>query len=169
MSGHDAVVEWRGPGEADVLSGFYSREHVIRLDGGVVIPGSASPSVVRAPWSAEAAADPEELLVAAASACHMLVFIDLARHAGFAVLGYRDAAQGRMGKVGEGRFGLTRIALRPAVEWPPGKAPTQAQLDDLHHRAHLGCFIANSLIAEITIEPPGPLAAAGAQGAAAHA
>ena len=169
MSLHDAVVEWRGPGEADVLAGRYSREHVIRLDGGPAIAGSASPAVVPAPWSAQAAADPEELLVAAVSACHMLVFIDLARRDGFAVLGYRDAAQGRLGKVGEGRFGLTRIALRPAVEWPPGRAPSQAALDDLHHRAHLGCFIANSVIAEIVVEPPSALEAAGSGGAAAHA
>ena len=169
MAEHTATLDWRGPGEADMLAGRYSREHTVGFDGGVSVPGSASPSVVRAPWSAEAAADPEEMLVAAVAACHMLTFIDLARHAGFAVLSYRDRAGGRMGKLSDGRFAVTRIVLRPAIEWPPGKAPSQGQLDDLHHRAHQACFIANSVTAEITVEPPAATEAASAGGAAAHA
>ena len=169
MAEHVATVDWRGPGEADVLAGRYTREHVVGFDGGVVLPGSASPSVVRAPWSAEAAADPEEMLVAAVAACHMLTFIDLARHVGYAVLSYRDRAAGRVGKRADGRFAVTRIALRPAIEWPPGKAPPQQALAELHEKAHAACFIANSVTAEIVIEPPAATEAAGSGGAAAHA
>lgn len=169
MSDHGATIDWRGPGEADVLAGRYSREHEIGFNGGVTLPGSASPSVVRAPWSAEAAADPEEMLVAAVGACHMLTFIDLARHSGYAVLSYRDRAAGRMGKLPDGRYAVTRIALRPAIAWPTGKAPTQAVLAELHARAHAACFIANSVTAEVVIEPPAAAEAAGSGGAAAHA
>ena len=168
MAEHVATVDWRGPGEADVLAGRYSREHVVGFDGGVRLPGSASPSVVRAPWSADAAADPEEMLVAAVSACHMLTFIDRARHAGYAVLSYRDRAAGQMGKLPGGRYAVTRIALRPAIEWPPGKAPPQTALSELHDRAHAACFIANSVTAEIVIEPPAATEAARSGGAAAH-
>ena len=166
---HVATVDWRGPGAADVLAGRYSREHVVGFDGGVILPGSASPLGVRAPWSVEAAADPEEMLVAAVGACHMLTFIDLARRAGFATLSYRDRAAGRMGALPDGRLAVVRIALRPAIAWPPGGAPSAAELADLHARAHATCVIANSVIAEIVIEPPAATEAAGPGGAAVHA
>ena len=150
MSAHDAVVSWAlRPGE-DFLAGHYSREHVISFDGGVSIPGSASPSVVRAPWSVEAAADPEEMLVAAISACHMLWFLDLAKHAGVLVRSYRDAASARMGKMPTtGRVGLAECVLRPQVECDADAAT----LDALHHRAHDACNIANSVLTEVRVEP----------------
>ena len=169
MAEHLALLDWRGPGEAEFLAGRYSREHRVSFDGGVSLAGSASPSVVRAPWSVEAAADPEEMLVAAVAACHMLTFLDLAKHAGFAVLAYRDRAGGRMGKTAQGRFAVTRIELRPDIAWAPGRAPSPDQLSALHRQAHAGCFIANSVTAEITIEPPAPTGATGAQGEPAHA
>ncbi len=167
MAGHGAVVEWRAqPGE-DFLAGRYSRAHRIGFDGGVELAGSASPSVVRAPWSVEAAADPEEMLVASVGACHMLTFLDLAKHAGHAVAAYRDQPLGAMGKTATGRIGLVRIALRPQIAWA-GPAPDPAALDALHQRAHELCFIANSVSAEITIEPAAP-GTAGAPGDAPHA
>ena len=150
MSAHDAVVSWAlRPGE-DFLAGRYSREHLVSFDGGVSIPGSASPSVVRAPWSSEAAADPEEMLVAAISACHMLWFLDLAKHAGVVVSSYRDAATARMGKFAStGRIGLTECVLRPRVDCDADPAT----LDALHHRAHDACNIANSVLTEVRVEP----------------
>ena len=155
MAEHTALVEWRGPAVADFLAGHYSRAHTVSFDGGVSIPGSASPGVVRAPWSVEAAADPEEMLIAAVSACHMLTFLDLAKHGGFAVASYSDRPVGRMGRIAAGRYAVTQIALRPQIAWAPGLAPSAEALATLHHRAHEACFIANSVSAEIVVEAAG--------------
>ena len=149
MSRHDAVVAWTLRPEDDFLAGHYSREHTIAFDGGLSIPGSASPSVVRAPWSEPAAADPEELLVAALSSCQMLWFLDFAKHAGVTVRSYRDAAQARMGKMPSGRIGLVECVLRPQVEADASPETLLA----LHHKAHGACNIANSVVTDVRVEP----------------
>ena len=68
----------------DFLKGRFSRAHTVSFDGGTEVPASASPHVV-GKWAVEAAVDPEEMLVASLSSCHMLSFLHLARMAGFAV------------------------------------------------------------------------------------
>jgi len=153
---HVATIDWSGkPGE-DFAAGHYSRAHDVIFDGGVTVPASASPSVVRAPWSVEAAADPEEMLIAALSSCHMLTFLDKARRAGFVVSRYRDEAEGVMRKTAEGRIAVTRVALRPRITFE-GRQPTVQELDALHHAAHEECFIANSVRTEVVVEaPPSP-------------
>ena len=153
---HVATIDWSGkPGE-DFAAGHYSRAHDVIFDGGVTVPASASPSVVKAPWSVEAAADPEEMLIAALSSCHMLTFLDKARRAGFVVSRYRDEAEGVMRKTAEGRIAVTRVALRPRITFE-GRQPTVQELDALHHAAHEECFIANSVRTEVVVEaPPSP-------------
>lgn len=156
MSTHNATIAWSlgGAGDADFLAGHYSRAHSISFDGGVTLPGSASPSVVKLPWSVEAAADPEELLVAAVSSCHMLWFLDFAKHAGVVVRTYSDEPVGSMGKMPDGKVGVTRIVLRPLVSF--GSAPPGDLIERLHHEAHDACFIANSIKSEVVIEPRPP-------------
>lgn len=150
---HVATIDWSGkPGE-DFAAGHYSRRHDIIFDGGITLPASASPSVVRAPWSVAEAADPEEMLIAALSSCHMLTFLDKARRAGFVVSRYRDEAEGVMRKTPEGKIAVTRVALRPRITFE-GRQPTAPELDALHHAAHEECFIANSVKTEVVIEPP---------------
>ncbi|HEV2818414.1 MAG TPA: OsmC family protein [Allosphingosinicella sp.] len=150
MSRHVAEIAWRSDGE--FTSGRYSRRHEIRFDGGAVVAGSASPDVVPAPMSDPAGVDPEEALVAAVAACHMLWFLDLARRAGLDIASYSDKAEGEMGRIAAGRTAITRITLRPDVAFAGG-APEPAALDALHHEAHERCFIANSLNSEIVVEP----------------
>jgi organic hydroperoxide reductase OsmC/OhrA len=156
MSRHDALISWRSDGA--FTEGRYSRAHEWKFDGGQVVRGSSSPSVVREPMSDPFGVDPEEALVASVASCHMLWFLDLARQGGFDVASYDDAAAGEMGRVGEGRYALTRITLRPDVRFT-GRQPSESELDDLHHRAHERCFIANSLKTEITVERPDAAAA----------
>ena len=151
MSRHDAEIEWRSDGHFS--DGSYSRAHQWRFDGGQTVRGSSSPSVVREPMSEPFGVDPEEALVASAASCHMLWFLNLAQHAGLDIASYRDAASGEMGKL-DGRIALTRITLRPQVEFA-GRRPAAEELADLHHRAHERCFIANSLKSEIVVEPVG--------------
>ena len=155
MSGHNAVVEWTlRPGD-DFAAGHYSRGHTISFDGGISLPGSASPSAVKAPWSVEAAADPEEMLVASIAACHMLWFLDFAKHAGVVVSRYRDEPIGKMGKMPSGRIGVYDCLLQPQVEAAliDGSPVGPALMAELHHKAHDACNIANSVITNVRVEP----------------
>lgn len=149
MGKHGASVRWLSDGE--FRSGRYSRAHEWLFDGGVVVRASSSPSVVPLPMSDAAGIDPEEALVASASACHMLWFLSLAQAAGFDVERYEDEAEGRLGKDERGRVAITRITLRPRIAFA-GRAPEGEELARLHGEAHDKCFIANSLRSEIVIE-----------------
>jgi organic hydroperoxide reductase OsmC/OhrA len=93
-----------------------------------------------------AKADPEQLLVAAASACHMLWFLDFSRRERIRVLTYEDEAEGLMD---ERRF--VRIVLRPAIDFDEEPEPEVVAL--LHERSHEACFIANSLNCPVEVEP----------------
>ena len=99
----------------------------------------------------EAAIDPEEMLVAALSSCHMLSFLHLARVAGFAVKAYEDHAEGVLEEIAPGRQAITKVTLRPKIDWA-GPAPQKEALDRLHHEAHDICFIANSVKTQVTVE-----------------
>ncbi|WP_223176481.1 OsmC family protein [Sphingomonas lutea] len=89
--------------------------------------------------------------MASLSSCHMLFFLDFAKRGGWTVEGYVDEADGVMGKRADGRMAMTRVTLRPKVEWA-GDAPDAAAIADLHHRAHDACFIANSVTSEVVID-----------------
>ncbi len=154
MSAHHATVEWRLREGEDFARGRYSRLHTIAFEGGITIPGSASPSVVPAPWSSQQAVDPEAAFVAALGACHMLTFLDLARRAGFGVAAYRDRAEGRLERIAPGKMAVTAVVLRPEITWTGDRAPDPVQLGQLHHQAHELCFIANSVITTVTVEAP---------------
>lgn len=149
MVDYVATVEWRSGG--GFREGRYSRAHSLSFDGGALVPGSSSPHVVPAPMSDPAGVDPEEALVASASACHMLWFLHLARDSGLDVAAYRDEALGTMGKDDRGRMAMTRIVLRPEIDFV-GEVPGPEALARLHHEAHERCFIANSLRTEIVVE-----------------
>lgn len=150
MSRHSAEIGWRSDGRFD--SGRYSRRHQWRFDGGAVVTASASPELVPEPMSDPAGVDPEEALVASAASCHMLWFLALAQQAGFDVESYDDSAEGEMGRIAPGRMAIIRIALRPRIAFA-GREPTADELATLHRQAHERCFIANSLTAEIVVEP----------------
>jgi len=150
-SRHDVRTSWVR-GDQDFLAGNYSRAHTLTFDGGAVVSGSSSPSVVRLPWSDPTAVDPEELLVASLSSCHMLWFLDFARHAGLDVLSYVDEAFGEMGADAQGRLVMKAVTLRPEIATAP-PAPSKALIGALHEKAHAACFIANSVKSEIRIEP----------------
>ena len=150
MASYTADVAWNLREGEDFAKGRYSRGHVISFDGGLIVPASASPHVV-GKWAAPGAVDPEEMLVASLSNCHMLTFLHRARLAGFVVTRYRDAAEGIMEPNAEGRMAVTRVTLRPEITYA-GKRPTDAERDHLHHEAHEECFIANSVKTEVTVE-----------------
>ena len=149
MTTYTAEVNWTLKSGEDFLKGRYSRGHSVSFDGGTIVPASASPHVV-GKWAVEAAVDPEEMLVAALSNCHMLSFLHVARLAGFTVAGYSDRAEGVMEAIGPGKQAVTRVVLHPRIEWT-GAAPERAKIDEMHHEAHEVCFIANSVKTEVTV------------------
>ncbi|HVF35861.1 MAG TPA: OsmC family protein [Candidatus Saccharimonadia bacterium] len=150
MHRYTARVEWHRDG-SEFLDNRYARRHSWTFDGGLTVIASSSPQVVPVPLSDPAAIDPEEALVAAASSCHMLWFLSLAARRGLIVDRYVDDAWATMGKDADGRIALTKITLRPRVEFAAGE-PSRDELASLHEAAHDSCFIANSLKTPIVIE-----------------
>ena len=96
-----ASVSWAlRPGDA-FAPGRYCRAHTVRFDNGVTLDATASPHVV-GKWADPSGVDPEELLVASLSSCHMLSILHVARLAGFVVGRYDDEASGRMTEIAPG-------------------------------------------------------------------
>lgn len=151
MSEHTAQVRWEAA-SAEFTTGRYSRAHVWSFDGGITVPASSSPAAVRIPFSDPKAIDPEEALVAAIASCHLLTFLWLASRSKFEVVRYEDEAVGTMTPNERGVQWVSRVVLRPRIEYG-AKAPSKAEEAKLHHAAHEGCFIANSVKTAIEIEP----------------
>ena len=151
MSTHLAEVRWEFAGE-DFRSGKYSREHLWTFDGGVTVPASASPQVVREPYSNPAHVDPEEAFVAAIASCHLLTFLHLASRKGIEIRRYTDGAIGSMTKNERGTPWVSKVVLRPRIEYAEGVRPSPEVEAALHHAAHEQCFIANSVKTEISVK-----------------
>lgn len=139
-------VEWtgnRGTGTSDYKA--YSREHVVRAEGKDPFAGSSD----RAFRGDTSRWNPEELLVAALSQCHMLSYLHSAATHGIVVESYVDAATGTMEQAGEGgRF--TLVTLRPHVTISSGDL---ALAEELHREANANCFIASSVNFPVNHEP----------------
>jgi organic hydroperoxide reductase OsmC/OhrA len=146
-----ASVDWALAAGEDFAAGRYARGHAVAFEGGPTLRGTASHHVVGNKWAEAGAVDPEQMLVGAVVGCHMLSFLHVARLAGFEVARYRDTGEGLMEENAEGRVAITRVTLRPQIDWR-GSAPNAAQLAHLHHEAHDACFIANSIKTEVVVE-----------------
>jgi organic hydroperoxide reductase OsmC/OhrA len=152
MAQHTCTVLWHRD-NASFTDHRYSRRHSWHFDGGTVVPASSSPHVVPLPYSDAGAVDPEEAFVASLSSCHMLWFLDIAARAGWVVESYRDEAIGTLARNAQGQQAMTRVLLRPAVQFASARQPTPQELDALHHQAHASCFLATSVKTEVLCEP----------------
>lgn len=152
MAKNTATILWQRNG-AVFTDNRYSRGHRWSFDGGVDVPASSSPDVVRLPMSLEAAVDPEEAFVASLSSCHMLVFLSVAARRGFVIDEYRDNAEGELNKNETGRPAMTVVTLHPAITVSGERQPTRAEIDAMHHEGHEQCFIANSVTTAVRCEP----------------
>ena len=137
---YQATVEWTGNTGAGTASfKGYERAHEIRISGKPPIPGSSDPAFRGDP----ARYNPEDLLVASLSTCHMLWFLHLAAVAKVVVVAYLDQAAGTMIEDASGAGRFSEVVLAPAVTI---KGPVDAaRIEALHHEAHEKCFIANSV------------------------
>ncbi len=150
MHKHESTILWERK-DQNFADNKYSRAHLWEFDG-IKVPASSSPSVLPVPLSSLEAIDPEEALVAATSSCHMLFFLSIAAKRGFVVDSYRDQAFGVMGKNSEGKTYMSKITLRPIIQFSGVKQPNAAEIEEIHQEAHGLCFVGNSLKSEIVIE-----------------
>jgi organic hydroperoxide reductase OsmC/OhrA len=147
MSEHHATISWQR-NSADFTYMTYNRAHDWRFTAATV-PASATKEF----RGDESRVNPEEALVAALSSCHMLTFLAVAAKRKFSLESYEDAAVGVLEKNAEGKLAITRVTLRPKIVWSSGVSVSPDDLAKLHHDAHEGCFIANSVKTEVVVEP----------------
>jgi organic hydroperoxide reductase OsmC/OhrA len=144
---YEARLIWTGVSKSPKFDyESYSREHRIDIPGKPSLRGTAAPAFRGDP----ALPNPEDLLVAALSACHFLSYIALCARAGVRVLSYEDDASGVTDRV-EGVDRFTDVLLRPKVSIAAGSDAEKARA--LHERAHAICFIANSVNFPVRHEP----------------
>ncbi len=141
-------VIWTGnTGEGTKTYRGYSRAHVISIAGKPQIPGSSDPHF----RGDKSRYNPEEMLVASLSACHMLSYLHACASAGIVVVGYEDEAAGTMVETENGGGHFTEVILRPRVSISADSDREKA--NELHHKAHELCFIASSVNFPVRVEP----------------
>lgn len=135
-----ATIRWTGnQGSGTSHYQAYARDHLISVDGKNDIPGSSDPAF----RGDKTRHNPEDLLLASLSACHMLWYLHLCSQAGVVVTGYEDHATGIMEEkeAGGGRF--TEVTLHPVVTVTEERMIDKANA--LHAQANALCFISNSV------------------------
>jgi organic hydroperoxide reductase OsmC/OhrA len=152
MSEYQAKIIWNRNEDETFIDNKYSRGHQWEFDGGTVVPASSSPHIVPLPYSVAANVDPEEAFIATLSSCHMLFFLGIAAKQRFVVDAYIDDPLGIMEKGDDGKVWITKVTLRPKIEFSGDRQPTLEQIKKIHHQSHQLCFIANSVKAEVVIE-----------------
>ena len=140
-------VAWTGnTGEGTSDYNAYERSHEISAAGKPVIPGSSDPA-----FRGDASRyNPEELLVASLSTCHMLWYLHLCADAYIVVTAYADHATGSMMLTEDGGGRFKEVLLKHVVTIKKGCDPDLAKA--LHGRAHHLCFIANSVNFAVHVE-----------------
>jgi organic hydroperoxide reductase OsmC/OhrA len=144
MAEHHINLTWE-KGDVPFTYDAYPRNHAIAFKNGQeIVTASASPA-----YKGDAGKpDPEDLLVAALSSCHMLSFLAIAAKKKLTVNSYQDDAVGFLESDG-GKLWIARVILRPKVA-----IDTDAEtLAHIHHLAHGACFIANSVKTDVSVEP----------------
>ncbi|MEA2778924.1 MAG: hypothetical protein QOK29_468 [Rhodospirillaceae bacterium] len=149
---YELQLNWTGASQGPTANYMtYSREYSVDIPGKPAFRGSADPAYRGDP----ALHNPEDMLLAALSACHMLSYLALCTKARIKVVSYQDAASGSMAEKAPHRIGFIEVVLRPRVAIAAGGDAAKAKA--LHEEAHELCFIANSVNfpvrheAEITI------------------
>jgi len=141
-------LEWtgnRGTGTDTYRS--YGRDHIVRAQGLPDLPGTADPTFHgdRDRWN------PEQLLLAALSQCHMLSYLHIAVNHGVRATAYTDSAQGTLRLNADNSGEFTQAVLRPDIQLAD---ESQRELaNSLHEQANKVCFIARSVNFPVLHEP----------------
>jgi len=145
---YHATITWTGnKGSGTSSYRAYGRDHEISAPGKPVILASSDPAFQGDP----ARYNPEDLLVASLSECHMLWYLSLCTRNRIIVLDYRDEASGTMEQDADGGGRFTEVTLRPVITVAAESDVEVAK--HLHHEAHEKCFIANSVNFPVRCEP----------------
>ena len=151
-----ALLVWEGNlGEGTATYQGYGRRWRAFIEGKPDLVGSADPTFRGDPQRH----NPEDLLVAALSSCHMLSYLALCARHHVSVVSYSDEATGVMTTTPEGGGKFTSVTLHPKVEITDAGALDEAR--HLHEQAHEQCFIASSVNfpvrhdAHVTVVPAG--------------
>lgn len=147
MSEHKINLEWKRS-TPDFNIKTYDRTHTVYFSGGSSVAMTAAPAYLGDPKIT----NPEEVFAASLSSCHMLTFLAMAAMKGFTIDRYQDEAIAHLGKNAAGKMSVTKVTMKPQVTFSGDKQPDRAALEDLHHKAHENCFIANSVSCEVTVE-----------------
>lgn len=144
---YEVHVKWTGNlGQGTSAYRTYSRDHEISAAGKDNILASSDPK-----FRGDAKRyNPEDLLVASLSSCHMLWYLHLCSEANIVVVDYVDAAGGTMTENVDGSGRFKEVVLQPQVKIKSGEI---ALAKELHERAHHMCFIANSVNFPVRCEP----------------
>jgi len=137
---YQVQMNWTGnDGEGTRTYRSYRRDHVIESAGKPPIPGSSDPNF----HGDRTRYNPEELLVASLSTCHMLWYLHLCAVNHITVQNYRDGAIGEMRENEDGSGEFIRVVLKPVVQVNGGDDRNKAMA--LHEQVHHLCFIARSV------------------------
>ncbi len=145
---YEVQVQWAGnDGEGTKTYRSYRRDHTIAAQGKPEILASSDPAF----RGDRSRYNPEELLVAALSSCHMLSYLHLCAVNNIVVVDYRDAAWGLMEENADGSAQFVRVVLKPVVKVAAGS--DRAKASALHEKAHHLCFIARSVNFPVEVSP----------------
>lgn len=137
---YSLTVNWTG-NTSEGTNGYklYKRSHEIIVEGKKIIEGSSDPAFL----GDKTKHNPEELLLASISSCHMLWYLHLCSDAGVIVTNYLDEAKGTMIETENGGGKFESVSLHPTVTVKDISMVDKAML--LHTKANELCFIANSV------------------------
>jgi organic hydroperoxide reductase OsmC/OhrA len=137
---YSLTINWTG-NKVEGTNGYksYDRSHEIVVDGKEIIKGSSDPAFL----GDKTKHNPEDLLLASISSCHMLWYLHLCSDAGIVVTNYTDNAKGIMEETADGGGKFTSVTLYPIITLK--NIAQQEQANVLHTKANELCFIANSL------------------------
>ncbi|MBK8228322.1 MAG: OsmC family protein [Flavobacteriales bacterium] len=125
----------------------YTREHIIRINGKSELRVTADPAF----RGDGALHNPEDLLLAALSSCHLLTYLALCARARINVLSYHDRAEGTLVLTKDGGGHFSEVTLRPRVVVESEGMMEKARY--FHGEAHKYCFIARSVNFPVNCEP----------------
>ena len=144
---YETTVRWTGnQGSGTSAYRAYSRNHEIVANGKPTIYASSDPAFHGDP----SRYNPEELLVASLSTCHMLWYLHLCAVGKVVVLDYEDQADGIMEEADDGGGRFLEVTLRPRLTVTANSNLETAR--QLHRDAHEKCFVANSVNFPVRVE-----------------
>lgn len=141
-------IKWTGnKGEGTTRYDAYDRSYIISGENKVEILGSAD-----APFRGDITKyNPEDLLLASLSSCHMLWYFHLCADAGIIVTDYIDNPTGILVQNETGSGSFSEVTLNPIVTVSESSMTDKA--NQLHEKANQFCFIANSVNFKVKHNP----------------